>query len=374
MEPNYYEILGLAPTAGAEEIRRAYRDLVADAMNDQPRFEALSLAFETLKDPARRATYDAKQGGAIALREKTRMPEAPPAPATSPYNLPVICPAGLSPCPLNDGQIVPDENFCPECGVLLGTIGTAPLLKESLLPSLFDSNGREWPLKAGENSVGRDGADVMLPDKSVSRRHAQFQVTEGTNAVTLTDLGSTNGTRHGASPLTAGETTALKDGDELRFGAVRLTIRIPDAPVKAITGAALSGAKPAALPAKPPAALPSFSGALAPVPRTATVSSEATGTRLVGKDGNPLTYVLGATEETTVGRRPENALMITTDSYISGKHAVILFENGRYKVMDVGSTNGTRWNGRRLLPQVPQTLGDGDEVIFGQTAFTFVKG
>jgi pSer/pThr/pTyr-binding forkhead associated (FHA) protein len=64
--------------------------------------------------------------------------------------------------------------------------------------------------------------------------------------------------------------------------------------------------------------------------------------------------------------------MITADSYISGKHAVILFENGRYKLMDLGSTNGTRWNGRKLLPQVPQSLSNGDEIIFGQTPFISV--
>jgi pSer/pThr/pTyr-binding forkhead associated (FHA) protein len=270
---------------------------------------------------------------------------------------------------LKAGQVVPDENFCPECGVLLGSFGgNAPLLKGTPMPFLVDTNGREYPLKRGENIVGREGADVPLPDRSVSRRHAQFQVTES-GAVTVSELGSTNGSRHGASPLQPGQVVPLKDGDELRFGAIRLTLRIPEPPAKAI--AAASGAKPsAAIPAKPVAALPSFSGKTSPVPAPQAEEMGA-GAKLTGTGTNKQNHFIGTTEETTVGRKPDNTLMITADSYISGKHAVILFENGRYKLMDLGSTNGTRWNGRKLLPQVPQSLSNGDEIIFGQTPFIF---
>ncbi len=405
MQENYYELLGLQPNAGEDEIRRAYRDLIADAMEDQPRFQALSQAFEILKDPARRAAYDQQRARISAATmmggtpgatvpapgaSATAMPTAamgksnpgvgvyaPPsasiaAKTAAGFVLPTVCPASLSPCPLKAGQVVPDEGFCPECGVLLGSFGGGgPLLKGIALPYLVDTNGREYPLKRGENIVGREGADVLLPDRSVSRRHAQFLVGE-TGAVTLTELGSTNGSRHGAIPLLPGEVVSLKNGQELRFGAIRLTIHIPDPPAKAI-GAA-SGAVAAAIPAKPVAALPSFSGKTSPVPPPAP-QAEAVGAgegaRLTGVGTNKQNHFIGTVEETTVGRKPDNGLMITTDPFISGKHAVLLFENGRYKVMDLGSTNGTRWNGRRLLPQVPQSLSNGDEIIFGQTPFTF---
>ena len=366
MQENYYALLGVAQTAGEDEIRRAYRDLVADAMHDQPRFQALSEAFETLKDPARRLAYEQKR---TALAVVPAPPRAAPdanatgafaqAPATT--GLPVICPARLSPCPLKFGAVVPDDGFCPECGVLIASVSAdAPLLKARPLPFLVDSGGREYPLKTGDNLVGREGADVILPDKSVSRRHAQFDVANG--AVTLTELGSTNGSRRGATPLLAGQTVPLADGDELRFGAVRMTLRIPEPVATAIAAKAPDAP---AIAAKPVAALPSFATTGATPPAT-------TGARLTGTGTNALYHAVGTATETTVGRKPENDLIITTDPYVSGRHAVIHFENGRYKLIDLGSTNGTQWNGRKLLPQVPQTLSAGDEVIFGQTPFVFV--
>ena len=380
MNENYYALLGVPSGAGEDEIRRAYRDLVADSMDDQPRFQALSEAFETLKDPARRRAYDGKQT-ALAVITTPRPKDTGArtgvyAPASgvvaegtaAAFALPVVCPASLSPCPLKAGQVVPDEGFCPECGVLMASVGkNAPMLKAVPTPYLVDSSGREYPLKAGDNLVGREGADVILPDKSVSRRHAQFDVSK-TGAVTVTELGSTNGSRLGSVPLNAGLATALKDGDELRFGAVRVTVRIPEPVAKAIESAAAPVSVSPAIAPKPPAALPSFTGEVAPLPETAPVG---VGARLTGTGTNTLTHAIGTAAETTVGRKPENALMITTDPFVSGKHAVILWENDRYKLIDVGSTNGTQWNGRKLLPQVPQTLSDGDEIVFGQTPFVF---
>ncbi len=388
MQENYYAILGVEQTAGEDEIRRAYRDLVAESMDDQPRFQALSEAFETLKDPARRAHYDQKLSG-VPVTSLATIPVpkgnpgagvyAPPsatiaARTAALFTLPTVCPANLSPCPLKAGQVVPDEGFCPECGVLLASLsGSSPVLRDNPLPYLIDSNGREYPLKRGVNIVGREGADVLLPDRSVSRRHAQFDVSAN-GTTTVVELGSTNGSRHGATPLQPGQLVTLKDGDELRFGAIRLTLRIPPPTVKAIASAAPKAGGNTAIGAKPLAALPSLSGDAEPVPAPVAPSEGAeaqVGPRLTGVGANKLSHFIGTVEETTVGRKPDNALMITTDPYVSGKHAVILFENGRYKVMDLGSTNGTRWNGRKMLPQVPQSLADGDEIIFGQTPFTF---
>jgi DnaJ-class molecular chaperone len=62
-----YEILGLAKTATADEIKKAYRklartshpDLYPDDSGAEERFKAISAAYDILKDPETRARYDA---------------------------------------------------------------------------------------------------------------------------------------------------------------------------------------------------------------------------------------------------------------------------------------------------------------------------
>jgi pSer/pThr/pTyr-binding forkhead associated (FHA) protein len=63
------------------------------------------------------------------------------------------------------------------------------------LAQLLDGGGvaEIFPLRPGENSVGRDVGDVSFPgDRYVSARHATIQVDPG--GVTITDLNSSNGT------------------------------------------------------------------------------------------------------------------------------------------------------------------------------------
>ncbi len=51
---------------------------------------------------------------------------------------------------------------------------------------------------------------------------------------------------------------------------------------------------------------------------------------------------------------------------VSRRHARIFFQDNRFYVEDLGSTNGTYLNGLRLEPYSPQPLGDGDELRLGQ--------
>jgi curved DNA-binding protein len=62
---DYYETLGVARGASAEEIKRAYRKLarkyhpdVSKERNAEARFKEVQEAYEVLKDPDKRATYD----------------------------------------------------------------------------------------------------------------------------------------------------------------------------------------------------------------------------------------------------------------------------------------------------------------------------
>ncbi|HLW25914.1 MAG TPA: DnaJ C-terminal domain-containing protein [Steroidobacteraceae bacterium] len=62
---DYYETLGVARGASAEDIKRAYRKLarkyhpdVSKERNAEARFKEVQEAYEVLKDPEKRATYD----------------------------------------------------------------------------------------------------------------------------------------------------------------------------------------------------------------------------------------------------------------------------------------------------------------------------
>lgn len=83
---DYYELLDVAPTASAAEIREAYRRAVRTAHPDvggtSGLFRLITVAYETLSDPDRRAVYDASLGAAGAPRadEWSGAPAGPPGP------------------------------------------------------------------------------------------------------------------------------------------------------------------------------------------------------------------------------------------------------------------------------------------------------
>jgi DNA-binding CsgD family transcriptional regulator len=89
--------------------------------------------------------------------------------------------------------------------------GSLLLVSRSLLP-----RPPNFRLEAGSFVVGRSsGCDLVLPHESVSRRHAEIQVTSG--RVTVVDLDSRNGTYINDERI---RTAPLIAGQKVQFGGI----------------------------------------------------------------------------------------------------------------------------------------------------------
>jgi len=71
-----------------------------------------------------------------------------------------------------------------------------------------------------------------------------------------------------------------------------------------------------------------------------------------------------------IGSAPGNEITILGDKLVSSKHATILFRNGKYRLKDEFSTNGTFLNGSDLDDEV-LNLTDGDIIKVGSTLLKF---
>lgn len=165
--------------------------------------------------------------------------------------------------------------------------------------------------------VGRvEGCDIVLVDESCSRRHCEIVV--GESAFRVRDLNSSNGTLLNGAKVNEAE---LKDGDEIRVGKVRMQFLMSDSDCE-----------------------------------IGFVSGEKSG----------LAFPLSK-ERLTMGRRPENTVVFK-EIQVSGLHLEIVREGDGYVLRDLGSTNGTLLDGRKVTEV---TLSHGDRVRLGESEFVF---
>lgn len=71
---------------------------------------------------------------------------------------------------------------------------------------------------------------------------------------------------------------------------------------------------------------------------------------------------------TTLGRGEHNHIIID-DTYTSYEHARIVYQQEKFFLEDLQSTNGTFLNGVRIIERID--LQDGDQVKIGETIFVF---
>ncbi len=171
--------------------------------------------------------------------------------------------------------------------------------------------------------IGREGnVDILLTGPEVSRKHARVVCMQGDYVIE--DLGSANGTSLNGQPVT--RPTALKHKSQIKIADYTLTIECEtaDSPSPALVGQS------------------------SPVQNKTFILPEG---------------------ELDLGRVEGNALVIP-DSSISRKHAQIHVQAGQIKVIDLGSSNGTRVNGQNIDEHDVQI---GDTIQFGNVVFKLLQ-
>ena len=79
--------------------------------------------------------------------------------------------------------------------------------------------------------------------------------------------------------------------------------------------------------------------------------------------------------ENSVGRTPDNVIILANDDQVSRHHALITWDGRHLSICDLGSSNGTLVNGQRLTPHVTQPLPHAAHIRFGpQSEFTVWAG
>ena len=135
-----------------------------------------------------------------------------------------------------------------------------------------------------------------------------------------------------------------------------------------VAGRVEAGPRPAPPPPPPAPAAPEPPHApdgAGPAGSATTVLPATRGTpTLVGPEGERLELRAG---RHTIGRLPDCDLHLD-DSTVSREHAAVVRRGDRWWVLDLGSTNGTRVNGRTAAEQ---PLSDGDSIELGDVVVSF---
>jgi pSer/pThr/pTyr-binding forkhead associated (FHA) protein/tetratricopeptide (TPR) repeat protein len=226
------------------------------------------------------------------------------------------------------------------------------------------SGGEErFALNREVSSIGRDeDCDVILPDTSVSRRHALiYRVDE--KLYRVEDNNSSNGTLVNGQRIL---TEFLRDGDMLEIGCYHLVFSHPAAldrvarPVPA--DRPLRSAAPAQGPIHaqpdPPRGIPADRPRITPQ-RSANI--------LVLDSGKVIQEHSIVRDTLTIGAAADNDLVLQ-DPRVSNEHAQIVFHDGAFFLEDLESQSGTYCNHERIISK---ELKSGDELSIGRFVLVF---
>ena len=185
--------------------------------------------------------------------------------------------------------------------------------------------------------IGRmKSSHLHLDDESVSRTHAVVEITQE-DEVLLIDLDSSSGTAVGGQRV---KKATLKSGDQVEFGKARVIVSYGER-------------------------FDSTHTEVLSLDQLEVLDNPRIVVRL---GGEPQAELVLTKSCTTIGRLPRNDIQLD-DGAVSGKHAMLVAENGVFLLIDQNSTNGTYLNGKKCAGE---SLRHGDLIKIGRFELTFV--
>lgn len=200
-----------------------------------------------------------------------------------------------------------------------------------LLPSGFSlsAGGRRFELPSNKVvTVGRlPGSDLLLEDQAVSRNHALMRVKDGITQIC--DVGSSFGTLVNGQKLEPKQWVPLPPGARVSFATFDMK---------------LEGAQPPPLP--PPGVGPAQNQGMA---SALQASQGALGgvTAYLLQDSLGNQFALKQDGEYSLGRSAESSISLQ-DLTVSRNHGRLRLQDGQLSIQDVGSSNGTSINGKKI--------------------------
>jgi pSer/pThr/pTyr-binding forkhead associated (FHA) protein len=255
------------------------------------------------------------------------------------------------PCRVCGNPTFPTFAFCANCGApkeeneekTKQFIAVAPAPERSnatrgrlVLIRDDGTNGPEFPLDENSTMLGRENAHVNFPDDDfLASQHALLNWED--DVLMVHPLDTTNGVF-----LRLEGELELKSGDWFRVGQELLCY---DDVNKVVGGK--------------PKVTPDGTQQLG-----SPLHGEAWGRlyQRVGTDAPGASYLLSG-KGITMGRE-KGEITFPDDGYVSGKHAVILRDQGRIILKDLGSSNGTY-----IRLRAPAPVKEGSHILVGQQLF-----
>lgn len=217
-----------------------------------------------------------------------------------------------------------------------------------------DGEWQTYVLPDGDTTFGRgEESDMALDDDEISRRHAVL--TFAVNKLTLTDVGSTNGTFIDGVQLEPHQKYPLKIGQFIAMGHHTLYVEAPE-----IVGVMHSASGTMVMPGEAISLQQVGPGAMVGEPKTmldAEVPVAPSSVRTMNLTGH---------DKVSIGRAADNQVVLN-HPMVSRYHAVLERMGKRFVIKDLRSSNGIYVNEQRIEREA--YLKDWDQIRIGVYVF-----